>query len=662
MIKTNSLNLKSSKNLFYRPEIDGIRAFAILCVIIYHFNNQFLPGGYLGVDIFFVISGFVITSSIEKNKIKSLKDFIVNFYSRRIKRLLPALCVFVLINSILICLFNSNPDLSLKTGITSLFGFSNIYLYEQSFNYFAESSQLNIFLNTWSLGVEAQFYILYPFFIWFSGFGLKTKNGYRNLNIILILLTTLSLFGFLFLFKENQPANYFLLTSRFWEIGTGCLIFLNSKKPLLKINYSEKIIPSFLIILIIFIMFLPIEFSSISTLSIVFLTSFLIITLRRNTLLYNFFINSKVVFLGKISYSLYLWHWSIITLSRFSIGIYWWTIPIQILIILLFSISSFKWIEKVFRDKKIYQLNWQNFLIILSMIFSFFINFILSEKSLKGKLYRGNYPHEKLITMSIDYEEKTNFSYQNCHFGEDNFSLKKAIKNCFLSDNKSSKTFYFVGNSHNGHFRETHHLINKYFDINIFSTSITGCVFPFKKNEDCKKSQLIISKWILDNINKGDIVFISNRHISNNEINLPIMKNYDWMKDKYTIEIINYFHNKVSERGAKIVLINPLPEYDVSLKECKPKWFKSFNYTKCTKTINQAREEKKIVYMLIKKYLNKEITIYDPLPAMCHNDICSMIDKKSKPLYFDDDHITDYANRVYIFPHFSSFLKKEKLL
>ena len=140
------------------------------------------------------------------------------------------------------------------------------------------------------------------------------------------------------------------------------------------------------------------------------------------------------------------------------------------------------------------------------------------------------------------------------------------------------------------------------------------------------------------------------------------MKNYDWMKDKYTIEIINNFHNKVSERGAKIVLINPLPEYDVSLKECKPKWFKSFNYTKCTKTINQAREEKKIVYMLIKKYLNKEITIYDPLPAMCHNDICSMIDKKSKPLYFDDDHITDYANRVYIFPHFSSFLKKEKLL
>ena len=165
-IKKNNLSEKSR----YRPEIDGLRAFAVVAVIINHFNKEILPNGYLGVDIFFVISGFVITSSLYQRPSKNFKDFISGFYERRIERLVPALSVFVLITSILICLFNPQPDLSLRTGLTSLFGLSNLYLIRQSTNYFAQSSELNVFLHTWSLGVEEQFYILFPFLIWFSGF------------------------------------------------------------------------------------------------------------------------------------------------------------------------------------------------------------------------------------------------------------------------------------------------------------------------------------------------------------------------------------------------------------------------------------------------------------------------------------------------------------
>ena len=120
----NKLSTKSR----YLPEIDGLRAFAVVAVITNHFYKDILPGGYLGVDIFFVISGFVITSSLYQKPSENFSDFIIGFYERRIKRLVPALSIFVLIMSIAICLFNPKPYLSLWTGLTSLFGLSNLYL------------------------------------------------------------------------------------------------------------------------------------------------------------------------------------------------------------------------------------------------------------------------------------------------------------------------------------------------------------------------------------------------------------------------------------------------------------------------------------------------------------------------------------------------------
>ena len=165
----------------YRSEIDGLRAFAVVAVIINHFNKDILPGGYLGVDIFFVISGYVITLSLFNSPSKNFIDFIFGFYERRIKRLTPALAVFVIILGIATCFFNPQPNETLRTGITSLVGLSNLYLLKQSIDYFADSTYLNTFTHTWSLGIEQQFYVLFPFLIWFSGFSKQTKNSIRKL-------------------------------------------------------------------------------------------------------------------------------------------------------------------------------------------------------------------------------------------------------------------------------------------------------------------------------------------------------------------------------------------------------------------------------------------------------------------------------------------------
>lgn len=155
----------------YRPEIDGLRALAILVVIVNHINKQAMPSGYLGVDVFFVISGYVITSSFSNDQSKSLGDFLLRFYSRRIKRLIPALMILVIIVSFLICLVNPEPGTMLGLGRRALFGISNIQLFKDSTDYFAASTELNPFTHTWSLGVEEQFYILYPLLVWIAGYG-----------------------------------------------------------------------------------------------------------------------------------------------------------------------------------------------------------------------------------------------------------------------------------------------------------------------------------------------------------------------------------------------------------------------------------------------------------------------------------------------------------
>ena len=159
----------------YRPDIDGLRGIAVLAVILNHTNENVLPLGYLGVDIFFVISGYVITRSLLRKQHLSPGQFLKEFYARRLRRIMPALLVCILITALLISLFSPKADDSLQTAMAAVLGLSNLQLMERSTDYFAASTKLNAFTHTWSLGVEEQFYLYYPL-IFAMAFAARTSR------------------------------------------------------------------------------------------------------------------------------------------------------------------------------------------------------------------------------------------------------------------------------------------------------------------------------------------------------------------------------------------------------------------------------------------------------------------------------------------------------
>lgn len=152
----------------YILPIDNLRGIAVLSVMIYHVYPTLLPGGFLGVDIFFVVSGFIVSLSLDNYPQLRFAGFVKEFYKRRVKRLFPALYFCVLVFLIFAVTFFDDSKELLKAGIMSLVGIGNMFFLFQNEGYFSPSIGMNLFLHTWSLGVEEQFYLVYPFIFFFA--------------------------------------------------------------------------------------------------------------------------------------------------------------------------------------------------------------------------------------------------------------------------------------------------------------------------------------------------------------------------------------------------------------------------------------------------------------------------------------------------------------
>lgn len=348
MMLVNSV--KSSMN--YRKDIDGLRALAVLPVVFFHAGMPGFQGGFVGVDIFFVISGFLITSIIAE-EIKQNKFSVTSFYERRIRRILPALfTVVVFTYAVSFFLFTPTyfKNVGQSVAATSLFS-SNILFWRQS-NYFAAPASVKPLLHTWSLAVEEQFYIFFPPLLWII---------FRYFRAcVAFLIAALALFSMAFnvwMVNENAATAFYLTPYRIWELLIGSALALGLI-PVVRSQMHAEVLGSIGLGLIVWSV---ISFSS----ATVFPGwAALVPCLGAAALIYSG-IGARttyvgrmlewrpVVFVGLLSYSLYLWHWPIIVFTRYYLLDEPTHAEMTLAIIVMAALSFFSWkyVEKPFRKK-----------------------------------------------------------------------------------------------------------------------------------------------------------------------------------------------------------------------------------------------------------------------------------------------------------------------
>jgi peptidoglycan/LPS O-acetylase OafA/YrhL len=340
----------------YRREIDGLRAIAVLPVILFHAGFQAFRGGFVGVDVFFVISGYLI-STIILTELELGKFSIFNFYERRARRILPALFFFIILATPVVLL--AQPPHALKqyseSILSTLLYVSNIFFYLKT-DYFHDFSESAPLLHTWSLAVEEQFYVLFPMLL-----VLLRKANLTNIFITTIVLCALSLYASQYYLEQNPLFSFYMMPTRFWELGAGALLSMSTRMIPTINNVVSIQISSFLSAFGILLVVIPMliyskvtPFPGVYAVAPVIGTALILHFTNSPNMVKKVLSSRILVSIGLISYSLYLSHNIVFTIVR-SFG---WNFQLflirlcSITLSFLLAILSFHYIEQPFRNKR----------------------------------------------------------------------------------------------------------------------------------------------------------------------------------------------------------------------------------------------------------------------------------------------------------------------
>ena len=347
-----TIGAQPTERLGYIPAIDGLRAVAVVSVILFHLWPKLLPGGFTGVDIFFVISGFVVTGSLLGRQFDSLGQLAKWFYARRLMRIMPALVAMLLAAILATQLFVPQAWLSnsiAQVGRFALFGLSNVVLATDTETYFGPQAAYNPFTHTWSLGVEEQFYLLFPLLLYWHQ---RLHSGPKAVRWVAI-LTGLSLLICAILAAFAPKFAFYLIFARFWELGAGMLLCLTRDRWLGWAKRQRWLGPvSALLIAAGFAIsegpLFPFPFALLPVLG----TAGLIATICAGRAL-RALASKPMVAVGLLSYSLYLWHWPVFVLFRWTGGLHTLNLQLAALAIaVVLAILSYFLIERPLRSNK----------------------------------------------------------------------------------------------------------------------------------------------------------------------------------------------------------------------------------------------------------------------------------------------------------------------
>ena len=559
---------------YYRPEIDGLRAIAVGAVILYHANftilgHQPFKGGFIGVDIFFVISGYLITSII-LNELFSTGSFSIKyFYERRIRRILPVLLVVILASLPFAWLYISPVGVInfAKTIIYTLGFASNFYFYLSDIEYFAGGAP-NAFLHTWSLSVEEQYYILFPLVT------LVIFKYFRNyLVYVLIILFLISLSLAEWSSRNHPSASFYFLHTRMWELLAGSIlayfeIKLGHRSKNKTLNTFLPIIGLLLILHSFLIFSDEMVHPSFYTLSPIIGVCLIIWFSSRDELVTKLISTKLFVGIGLISYSLYLWHYPIFVLNifaKFTEGDLLKKLFIFVIIFLL-SITTYYFVERPSRNRNI---SFKKILLYILIFLIFLI--IVSTSIITNQGFKNRLPN-----VLKDYNSNPWLKLKNLN-GEICFDK---IDGCFF--NQSSKTkVYLIGDSIAGSLN--YDLKNRLIENNyqFINYTLNSCLyFPgfnrySSRNDKIDKKcndeyfQKIKQKLIIEKnsiiIFTGKEYFLDNKIKINNEKFIGDLfvanKNYETLDESFLTEVTRLAENN------KIILVYPMPNMKKNIPE-----------------------------------------------------------------------------------------------
>ncbi|MCG7394030.1 acyltransferase [Microvirga sp. ACRRW] len=676
----------------YYPYIDGLRALAVLAVFIYHLHGPWLPGGFVGVDVFFVISGFIVSASMAGFKGQGFWSFIGYFYARRIKRIVPALLVCLLGTAILTALFIPPSWLSSvnqQTGFYAIFGLSNFILAQSGRDYFAPTTEFNPYTHTWSLGVEEQFYLIFPllFIGWLTG-GRK-----RLVSTALFAALGFASLGWSAWQSWSNPTNaYFLTPSRFWELAAGALLFqlVSLTPPTNSTDGKRKLfraaIGGFSIALLLAAFFIssPKRFPIPDVLLSIVGTLGLIWSLHGHKELRRLHAvlgSRPLVAIGRISYSLYLWHWPVFVLFRWTYGLE--TLSMKALaaaLALLLAVASWRFVENPIRyESRLKKLPYVAVIAsgLAAMVCIAGLTKILADNQRRVSL--------SVVTQSPDAWYPEGMASSPDHPGCTAFPTKSVVDGgllltfsphgCETPVNLSKHTVYAIGDSHALAYHRMFQLfsIREATRVQVYANG--GCPFlslqPGKdvENPRCRPHIEAALRDMRSRIKPGDVLFLPSLRLTRlsdqwiyfgeERARKSVTENGHIQARQRAVANAVETLREFSDRGVIIVFEAPKPLFKSPPFRCAD-WFNRENpiceqgVTMQKATLDFFRQPVLQAFENIARQV-PGVTIWDPYPVLCPESECSVW-KDGKPLFLDGDHVSGYGNET-LLPSFTDAIR-----
>ncbi len=578
---------RSPPTFRYRADIDALRGLAVLAVFLFHLDEDWLPGGFTGVDIFLVISGYVVTGSLMHRSREPLGRRLGGFYLRRIRRLLPNLLLTIGVTTVLVALLVPPTETKgiFLTAVKALYGWSNNHLLSRADDYFGLDASLNPFLHTWTLGVEEQFYLIFPLLM--AALGME----HRRALPLLVGTIGLSLALSLWWTAQEPMAAFFLMPSRFWELALGGALLMAQRRGLVAgwIRGRWLRLAGILILLACLVFTSESQgFPAPGALPAV-LGTLMVLQASPGAdgrFLPFRWLETGLVACGLLSYSLYLWHWPVMTLMRWTVGMDRpWQMLVAVVVSFLLAWLAFRFVERPVRTHPLpapVQVG-----LALAALGGSWVGIDALAYPHRGVLFLGNtsdpVPAQEKIANLVPVIPGTQITDTNCAVGtETTYSptSRADYDRCSKPGRAGAGEIFLIGDSHAHHLlpmldrvtEETGQRISFTFKSSCLISPDLTVSFNKERYEPCRQfaagemertlerlkpgDLVVISSWLNQQLgdidSKGDprdfLVYEGSRRLKPDEVR----RSY--------VASTRAFARRLAERGIELVLMVDIPE------------------------------------------------------------------------------------------------------